>query len=98
MTRRIVKVNAIDDCHIHIWFDDGLNGKLNVKKLIGDYSGVFRRFNQPEFFRQVSINKESGTVEWPEGVDLDPYVLYSEITGEPIVWDGKTVYEPKVMK
>lgn len=29
-----------------------------------------------EVFERVAVNHESGTVEWPGEVDLDPEVLY----------------------
>jgi hypothetical protein len=37
-----------------------------------------------KFFAQVSVNPEIGTIVWPNDVDFDPEVLYSQITGQPI--------------
>ena len=37
-----------------------------------------------EFFRQVTVDRESGTVFWPNGVDFCPDVLYAEATGKVI--------------
>ena len=37
-----------------------------------------------EFFRQVTVDREGGTVVWPNGVDFCPDVLYAEATGEVI--------------
>jgi hypothetical protein len=40
--------------------------------------------SDPAFFQQVSVDEEAGTVQWPNGVDLCPDVLYSRATGIPI--------------
>ena len=47
-----------------------LAGRVRLVGLLGSLA-------QPEFFREVSVNRETGTVEWPGGVDLDPDVLYA---------------------
>ncbi len=44
-----------------------------------------------QFFQQVSVNPELGTVTWPNGADLCPDVLYSFATGKPIMVDGQRV-------
>jgi hypothetical protein len=35
-------------------------------------------------FAKVRVDPELGTIVWPNGADLDPDVLYAEITGKPI--------------
>jgi len=32
----------------------------------------------PEFFAQVRVDDELGTVAWPNGADLDPLVLHGD--------------------
>ena len=36
----------------------------------------------PEFFRQASVNPETGTVEWPNGADVAPGFLHER--GVPV--------------
>ena len=39
--------------------------------------GVFTPIHEErEVFEQVAVNPETGTVEWPGEVELDPEVLY----------------------
>ena len=47
---------------------------------------VFEPLKDPAFFRRFFL--EGGTVVWPNGADLDPDVLYAEITGQPIMGAG----------
>jgi len=38
----------------------------------------FIPLKDPDFFSQVRVDPEAGTVVWPNGVDLDPDVLYHQ--------------------
>jgi hypothetical protein len=52
-------------------------------------------FCDPEIFEEVRVNHESGTVEWPGEVDIDPEVLYGRYepaSGHSI--ERRTVREP----
>ncbi len=50
----------------------------------GQFDGVFAPLRDPTVFAQVRIHPELGTVVWPTGADLDPDVLYAELSGTPI--------------
>jgi hypothetical protein len=39
--------------------------------------GVFQPLEDIDFFKQVRVDTEAGTVVWPNGVDFCPDVLYS---------------------
>jgi hypothetical protein len=39
----------------------------------------------PEIRFYVEVDLDLGTVVWPGGADMDPDVLYSAVTGKPIV-------------
>ena len=39
---------------------------------------VFDPLRDPEFFKRVFLNEETGTVEWPNGADLAPTFLYEK--------------------
>ena len=32
----------------------------------------------PDYFAQVRVDPEAGTIVWPNGVDLDPQVLHGD--------------------
>ena len=37
---------------------------------------VFERVRDPKYFGKFRIDRESGTIVWPNGADIDPDVLY----------------------
>ena len=48
------------------------------------FEGVFEPFRNSTFFNQVRVNDELGSIEWPNGADLDADVLYASIIGEQL--------------
>ena len=40
------------------------------------FRGAFEPLRDPEYFAQVRVDTEPGSVAWPNGADLDPDVLY----------------------
>jgi hypothetical protein len=70
----IIEVEVIGDRALRVTFDDGAIREVNLKgKLDGP---VFEPLRDPERFAQVTVDRESGTVSWPTGADLDPIVIY----------------------
>ena len=35
--------------------------------------------NDPQLFRKVRVDRELGTIVWPNGADLDPDVLHGDL-------------------
>ncbi len=83
MLKDIVKVKPLNDFHLHLEFEDGMKGEVDIRKLI-KFTGVFEPLKDEEFFAKVDVNSEWGTIFWPNGADLDPDVLYSLVSGEEI--------------
>ena len=48
------------------------------------FEGVFAPLLDPASFRAVRVEPEAGTVVWTSGADLDPDVLYAEVTSVPV--------------
>lgn len=80
----ITRVDAREQFLVHLWFEDGSEGTVDVAELIGRFDGVFEPFLDPSFFARVTVDQEAGTIVWPNGVDLDPDVLYARAHGIPV--------------
>lgn len=79
----VTSVKPLDHHQLYLHFEDGVEGVVSLTELI-DFTGVFAPLRQPDYFAQVRVDPELGTICWPNGADIDPDVLYSRVTGEPI--------------
>ena len=84
MFPRVCGVRHLKDYQLEISFSDGTVAELDFRRRIMGRGGVFVPLEDVEFFRQVVVDQEAGTLAWPNGVDLCPDVLYAEATGKPI--------------
>lgn len=77
---RIPRIEAVEIPRPHVLlltFDDGLIRELEFIK--GENKGtVFEPLEAPEFFEKVVVQSETGTIVWPNGLDLDPSVLHGD--------------------
>ncbi|HUP23591.1 MAG TPA: DUF2442 domain-containing protein [Thermoanaerobaculia bacterium] len=83
MLKDIVEVRHLGGYRLHLRFEDGAEGELDLSGRL-QFHGVFARLEDVSEFGKVRVNPESGTIEWPGGIDLDPDVLYAAVTGKPI--------------
>jgi hypothetical protein len=74
---RIISATPLEGYRISVRFADGLEGEVDLSDLVGQ--GVFEAWRDPAEFEKVFVDKESGTVAWPRGIDLCPDALRKEI-------------------
>jgi hypothetical protein len=84
MFPRVTEVGHVKDYRLKIRFSDGTVAELDFSRRIAGRGGVFAALANVEFFKQVTVDHEAGTLVWPNGVDFCPDVLYAEATGKPI--------------
>ncbi|HVC94935.1 MAG TPA: DUF2442 domain-containing protein [Pirellulales bacterium] len=83
MLKDLVEARALDGYRLSVRFEDGIEGVVDVTNCIR-LTGVFAPLSDRNEFVAVRVDPELGTVVWPCGADLDPDVLYSLVTGQPI--------------
>ena len=84
MFPRVTAVRYITEHRLELTFADGTRAEMDFYDKIVGRGGVFVPLQDVEFFRQVKVDPVAGTLVWPNEVDLDPDVLYSEATGTPL--------------
>jgi hypothetical protein len=75
---RITAVEVRAPFLVFLTFTDGSQGTVDLGPSIRGRGGVFAPLQNPDFFAQVRVDAEAGTIVWPNGVDLDPDVLYHQ--------------------
>ena len=81
MNPRIRGVRVTGPIAVALEFTDGSAGTVDLSAWIGGRAGVFAPLQNPAFFAQVTVDVEAGTIVWPNGVDLDPDMLYEAARG-----------------
>jgi len=80
----VIDVKPLDGHRLDLTFGDGLRAVVDLDEVIERFDGVFAPLRDLEYFRQVRVDPEIGTIVWPSGADLCPSVLYSHASGRPI--------------
>ena len=64
---------------LRLTFADGRSGDVDLSERFTEPVGpVFEPLVDIDYFRQVVVDEELGTIVWPNGADLAPDVLYSQ--------------------
>lgn len=87
----VTEVRPLENRNLDLIFADGLHAVVAMDQVVQDYSGIFAALLDDRFFRQVRVDRELGTIVWPNGADVCPDVLYSFASGKPIIVDGERV-------
>jgi hypothetical protein len=82
----VTSVEVLKPYRLRLEFDDGTAGEVDVSELVR-FNGVFAPLRDPDVFRQVRLDEEFGTIVWPNGADLDPFVLHEWAAGRKIQKD-----------
>ena len=79
----VVGAAVVGDQVLRLLFSDGTVGDVNFSA--EHWTGVLEPLNDPEYFAQVRVDPEAGTVVWPNGIDLAPEPLYEQAHAHPLV-------------
>ena len=70
MFPRVRGVRHVKDYVLHLTFSDGTVAELDFRRRIVGRGGIFAPLESVDFFKQVTVDREAGTLVWPNGVDL----------------------------
>jgi hypothetical protein len=73
---RVTAVVPLSGWRLRLTFTDGLIREVDLS---GDLWGPMAEpLKDPDYFSQVRVDPELGTIVWPNGYDLDPDVLHGD--------------------
>jgi Protein of unknown function (DUF2442) len=74
---RVRTVEPLEGFQVRLGFEDGTQKVINLDRYLrGPIFEPIR--NDPEIFRSAKV--EGGTIAWDNGADIDPDVLYYNLT------------------
>jgi hypothetical protein len=83
MYYEVIDFELLNEYKIRLRFKDGKSGIIDFSDYLNK-GGIFSKFSDINFFRDVLINPEFGALLWPGGIDIAPETIYSKATGEPL--------------
>lgn len=70
----VIDAEYAGDYCIRLIFDDGAKKIVDLKKhLKGE---IFEPLKDEDFFKSFKVNRDTGTIEWPNEADFCPDFLY----------------------
>lgn len=71
---RVREFEVVAPYTLRVAFDDGSEQVADLSQmLVGD---VFGPLKDESFFNRASLDREAGTIVWPNGADFDPATLH----------------------
>ena len=71
----VVAYKIVGDYTLWLKFDDGHEQTIDFEPVL--YGEVFEPLRDLALFNQVTLNPDTGTIEWPTGADFDPETLHN---------------------
>lgn len=60
-----------------ITFSDNTKGDVNFTEFL--WGEAFQELKDKNFFKQAAIDRTSGTIVWPNGIDIAPDIIYRQL-------------------
>lgn len=67
-------VTVLPGHRLHVVFDNGTEQIVDLAPFL--FGPLWGALQDEQLFAQVQVNPDTGTVEWPNGADLNPVILY----------------------
>jgi Protein of unknown function (DUF2442) len=74
MFLHVTKVSYSHDYNLRLEFDDGTVKEVDLANEL--YGEVFEPLRDLDLFKQVQVNPDTNTIEWPNGADFAPEFLH----------------------
>ncbi len=71
----VTTAEVVGDHRLRLTFEDGAEGEIDFSGWT--WRGVFEPLAAPAYFSRVTLDRELGTIVWPNGADLAPETLHA---------------------
>ena len=76
---RIRAVEPLKEFRVRLEFTDGTTKEVDLERYL--HGPIFEPIRtDPQMFRSVKVDPRMGTLAWDNGADIDPDVLYKDLT------------------
>ncbi len=73
MSLRVKTVSHLNAYKLLVGFNNGIVREIDLSGEL--YGEMFEPLKDQSFFRQVAVNPDTNTIEWPNGADFAPEFL-----------------------
>ena len=73
----VLRLRSLEGHRLWVRFTDGSEGVRDLTDMIAQGGSMIEPLKAPEYFKRVFV--EMGAPTWPNGFDLDPINLYTEL-------------------
>ena len=74
MEPKITSIQYTEGYVYRITFSDNKKGVVNLEPFL--WGEAFEQIKDADYFRKAYVDKETGTITWPNGIDLAPEALH----------------------
>lgn len=76
----VISVEVLDGYRLRLSFEDGTSGAIDLKDEL--WGSMFEPLKDRALFAQVRVDKDCGTIVWPNGADFAPEWLHEAATSQ----------------
>lgn len=73
----VIDAEYLREFTVWLKFEDGTEGEVDLSAEL--YGPVFEPLKDVNYFKQLRVDPELGTIVWPNGADLAPEFLYDRV-------------------
>jgi len=71
----VTSAEVVGNHRLRLAFEDGAEGEIDFSGW--EWRGVFEPLAAQSYFARVTLDRELGTIVWPNGADLAPETLHA---------------------
>ncbi len=71
---KIVKATCVRPYIIEVQFSDGTEKRIDLEPLL--HGEMYGALKDKSLFQRLEVDSEVGTIQWPNGADFDPALIY----------------------